>query len=125
MDRMAKDVHTNIEYIIVPKTEWDLLNKDLENLQDILKLQATELNVFKSNEYLTFERLQEETVIGQFVSWMRAKNLVDCPLTELKRRADFAAFLQIVLGGCEKARNEFIRRKVQQIASHGSGGALK
>lgn len=111
--QVGKDVNTNIEYIIVPKTEWEMLNKDLENMQDILRIQASELRVFKSNEYKQFERLQDEVVVNRLALWMQDKGLEDCPIDKLKQRRDFSLFIQNILIGCEKARTDFINRKVK------------
>ena len=109
----AVEVTTNLEYVVVPKSEWDLLNKDLENMQDIVRAQCKELNAFKSKEYQQFERIQEELILNQFMVWLRDHRVSsECALSNLKTRPDFAGFLNHALAGCERARQEYVKRQL-------------
>lgn len=106
----AMDAMSAIEYIVVPKQEWELLNKDLEIMQDIIKVQSRELNIIKGKDFLQFERVQEEMVIRQFARWMRDRQLMDCDVHDLVKRNDFSAWLRHIQLGCEKARVEYMER---------------
>ena len=107
---IATDTMSKIEYVVVPKREWELLNKDLESMQDIITVQSRELNAIHSKEFQQFERVQEEMVIGQFAIWMQEHKLAQCGVTDLKSRPDFTQFLQHIQIGCAKAREEYMKR---------------
>jgi hypothetical protein len=109
----AIDVSTKAEYIVVPKSEWDMLNKDLENMQEIMRIQSRELNAFKSKEYQQFELLQEEIILGKFMAWMREHKLTsEFAIKDIRARSDFKHFLNHIRYGCERARQEYVNRLV-------------
>lgn len=113
-DAPATQNARSIEYVVVPKNEWDLLNRDLESMQHIVRIQSSELNALLSKDFQEFERIQEETVVNQVFMWMKDHKDIGDDFHLLKKHDAFARFIRHIQVGCEQARREYMERLLKK-----------